>query len=80
MSYVICEQQRHRSACASAQSEQRLSFRCLDSMIYFDSKAEISRLYLVSVAAQTGLCLAWSETPEDTFCRVVVQLLVMVGF
>ena len=21
-----------------------------------------------------GLCLAWSETPEDTFCRVVAQL------
>ena len=23
------------------------------------------------MAAQAGLCLAWSETPEDTFCRVV---------
>ena len=26
------------------------------------------------MAAQAGLCLAWSETPEDTFCRVVAQL------
>ena len=26
------------------------------------------------MAAQTGLCLAWSETPEDTSCRVVAQL------
>ena len=25
------------------------------------------------MAAQAGLCLAWSETPEDTFCRVVAQ-------
>ena len=22
------------------------------------------------MAAQAGLCLAWSETPEDTFCHV----------
>ena len=47
---------------------------CLDSIISLDSIAEISRLYLVSVAAQAGLCLAWSETPEDTFCRVVAQV------
>ena len=26
------------------------------------------------MAAQAGLCLAWSETPEDTFCRVVAHL------
>ena len=48
--------------------------RCLDSIISLDSIAEISSLYLASVAAQAGLCLAWSETPEDTFCRVVAQL------
>ena len=46
---------------------------CLDSIIFLDSIAEISRLYLASVAVQAGLCLAWSETPEDTFCRVVAQ-------
>ena len=27
------------------------------------------------MAAQAGLCLAWSDTPEDTFCRVVVHIL-----
>ena len=27
------------------------------------------------MAAQAGLCLAWSETPEDTFCRIVAHLL-----
>ena len=47
--------------------------RCLDSIIALDSIAEIPRLYLASVAAQAGLCLAWSETPEDTFCHDVAQ-------
>ena len=26
------------------------------------------------MAAQAGLCLAWSETAEDTFCLVVAHL------
>ena len=30
--YAICKQQRRRSACASAQSDQRLCFCCLDSI------------------------------------------------
>ena len=47
--------------------------RCLDSIISLDFIAEISKLWLASVAVQAGLCLAWSETPEDTFCRVVAQ-------
>ena len=46
--------------------------RCLDCIIFLDSIAEISRL--ASVAAQAGLCLAWLETPEDTFCRVVAHM------
>ena len=49
-------------------------FRCLDSIISLASIAEISRLYLASVAAQAGLCLAWSETPKDTFCHVVAHM------
>ena len=48
--------------------------RCLNSIISLDFIAEMSRLQLASVAAQAGLCLAWSETPEDTFCRVVAHL------
>ena len=48
--------------------------RCLDSIISLDSIAEISRVELASVAAQAGLCLAWSETPEDTFCSVVAHI------
>ena len=43
--------------------------RCLYSIISLDSIADISRLWLAAVAAQAGLCLAWSETPEDTFSR-----------
>ena len=48
--------------------------RCLDSIISLDSMAEISRLQLASVAAQAGLCLAWSKTPEDMFCRVMAHM------
>ena len=53
--------------------------RCLDSIISIDSIAEISRLSLVSVASQAGLCLAWSETPEDTFYRVVAHILEQIS-
>ena len=50
---------------------------CLYSIISLDSIAEISKLQLASVPAQAGLCLAWSETPEDTFCRVVARVICM---
>ena len=49
--------------------------RGLDSIISLDSITEISRLSLASVAAQAGLCLAWSETPEDKFSRGAAHLL-----
>ena len=48
--------------------------RCLDIMISLQSIAEISRLEPASMAAQACLCLAWSDTSEDTFCRVVAQI------
>ena len=41
--------------------------RCLDSIILLVSISEIWSLYLASVAAQTGLCLPWSETPKTGF-------------
>ena len=28
------------------------------------------------MAAEAGFCLAWSETPEDTFCRVVAHIII----
>ena len=42
--FAICKQQSRRSACASAQSDQRLCFHCLDSIISQIAIAEISRL------------------------------------
>ena len=61
--YVICEQQKRRLACASAQSDQR----CLVSIIPLLAIYEILRLYLVSVAEQAGLSLTWSETRTQVF-------------
>ena len=43
--------------------------RCQDRMVPLVCISEISRFQLVSVAEQVSLCLAWSETPEDTFCH-----------
>ena len=57
---VICEQQRRRSACASA-------VRCLDSVMSLVSVTKLSSLMQASVAEQASLSLTWSETPEDTF-------------
>ena len=65
--YAICEQQRCRSACASVQSDRRLCFRCLDTIILLVSISEISSFYLASVAAQAGLSVTWSETPKTGF-------------
>ena len=65
--YAICEQQRHKTACAYAQSGQRLCFRCLDSIIPLVSLSEISSLYLASVAAQAGLSLPWSQSMKTDF-------------
>ena len=50
--FVICEQQRRRSACASTQSDQ-IAFvvRCLDNLIPLVSILKISRLYIAFVAA-----------------------------
>ena len=67
MSFVICEQQRCRSACASVQADQHLCFRCLDSVMSLVFVTKISSLMLVSVTEQASLSLTWSETPEDMF-------------
>ena len=71
--YAICEQQRYRSACASAQSDQRICFRCLGSIMPLVSIYEISSLFLAFVAEQTGLSLPWSQIP-DRFSHDVAQI------
>ena len=63
---AICEQQRCRSACASAQSDQHLCCSLL-SIIPLHSKSKISRLELVAVAEQASLSLTWSETLKTGF-------------
>ena len=62
----------NKGADQPAQSDQRL---CCSLLRWYN----ISRFYrrnfkLASVAVQAGLCLAWSETPEDMFCRVVAHV------
>ena len=47
--------------------------RCHGRMIPLVYICEISRFLLVSVAEQVSLCLAWSETPEDTFSHGVAH-------
>ena len=56
--YAICEKQRRRSACASAQSGQRLCFRCLVSIPLL-AMSKNSRLWLASEAEQPGLSFSW---------------------
>ena len=43
--------------------------RCMDSIIHVLAIAEISRLWLLSVAKQAGLSLTWSQTTEGRFSR-----------
>ena len=66
---AICERQRRRSACASAQSDQPFVVRCLDSILPLVSISAISSLYLASLAAPAGLCRTWSKNPENRFSR-----------
>ena len=42
-------------------------FCCLDSITTILFKSKLSSLYLVSVNAQTGLSLPWSQTPKTGF-------------
>ena len=65
--YAICKQERRRSACASAQPDQRVCFRCLDNIITLVSISEILSCYLASVAAQAGLFLTCSQTLKTGF-------------
>ena len=41
--------------------------RCLDSIVPLVSLSKLLSLYLVSVTAQTGLSLPWSQTPKTGF-------------
>ena len=67
MSYVICEQQRRRSAAHSHSLISAFVVRCLDSVMSLVSVTKISSLMLASEAEQVILSLTSLEPPEDTF-------------
>ena len=48
--FAICEQQRHRSACAEVQYDQHLCYSLL-SVIPLVSISKISNLYIASLVA-----------------------------
>ena len=54
--------------------------RCQDSVMSLVSVTKLSSLMLAFVAEQANFSLAWSETPEDTFCRVVAHIYSTSGF
>ena len=63
----------NKGADQPAQSDQRFVVRSLDSVMSLVSVTKIPSRMLASVAEQSSLSLAWSETPEDTFCRDEAQ-------
>ena len=63
LSSGVCEQDRRRPACASAQSDQRLFFCFLESIICKLAAGEISIFKLVSLAEETGLKHSLSKHP-----------------
>ena len=65
--FGVCEQHRHRPACASAQADQRLCY--LESILCNLATCEISIFKLISVAGETGLKLALSEIRRPVLSR-----------
>ena len=72
--FWVCEQQRRRPACASAQSDQLLCYCYLESNISKLATSKISIFQLVSVAEQAGL----SETLEDRFSHKEAQIYIHI--
>ena len=54
------------------QSDQHFYVHCLNSIIPLVS------IFEIAVAAQAGLSLIWSQTPEDRFSRVVAHMISIV--
>ena len=66
VSYVICEQQRRRSACASAQSDQRL---CCSLLRYYNTSRFYSRNFktLASFCGCAGRFVSGRKLPKIRF-------------
>ena len=73
MFYATCEQQRRRSVCADAQSDQRICYSLLRyiSIIPILALSKVLRLKLVPVHEQDSLLVA---VPEDTVFHDLAQL------
>ena len=67
LSLGVCKQQRRRPACTSMQSDQCLCCSIFGNVYVKIATSEISIFYLVSVAEETGLGHALSETPKTGF-------------
>ena len=65
--FCICENKDADQFRGNREADQRLCFRYTDSTVPLLSKPEISSLKPSSVAAQSGLCGTWSETPKTGF-------------
>ena len=63
----VCEQQRHRPACASTCLISAFVNRLLESIIYRIVRSRISFFWLVSVAEQVGLNFTLSGMPKKDF-------------
>ena len=66
LSSGVCEQQRHRSSCAFAQSDQHLCYSFIGKFHYLELAAtsKISIIWLISVAEQAGLNLTLYLKPR----------------
>ena len=62
----VCEQQSCRPACASVQSDQRLSYSLIKKYHFKLASSEISLYYLVSVAEKAGFgVILWQTLKTD---------------
>ena len=75
--FAICEQQRCRSVAHSSSLVSTFVVPCLDSIMPLLAVAEISSLYLASVAAEAGLYLTWLQTPKTGF---LLTRLILCGY
>ena len=67
LSSGVCEEQRRRPACQSAQTDQLLLFLLLESITSRFAMREILIFYLEPVPEQAGLNLILSETQKTGF-------------
>ena len=76
---AICKQQRHRSACASAQSDQRL---CCLLLGYYNTSTCYSRNFktLASLISWAGRFESYLvANPKDRFSRDVAHIMVLMN-